>query len=159
MSRARAELSASKVVRAVFATGTVVFFVVGLVVKDDPRFFVAAGTLGLAWWMWDLLLEHVILPFGDWAMGLFTGSGASEPVGDLRPTIDDTIRLLESHVENRASQQVCVNSAIRLEEIYRTVKNDPEKAAEVVREVREKFPDAEEWEVFDRAAGEGEERE
>ena len=153
MPSSRTELSASQIVRAVLASGTVVFFVVGLVVRNDARWFVAAGTLGLAWWLWNLLLSHVILPFGDWLLGLFTGANVSEPVGDLRPTIDDTIRLLESHVGNRASQQVCVKSAIRLAEIYRTVKKDPEKAEEVVRSMREMFPDAPEWEGFDRAVG------
>jgi hypothetical protein len=152
-------ISASKVVRTVFATGTIVFFAVGLVVRDDPRWFMAAGSLGLAWWIWDLLLDHVIVPLGDWFMGLFTGAGASEELGALRPTIDDTIRLLESHIEQDASEQVCVNAAIRLEEIYRTVKKDQERAREVVALVREKYPDADDWEGFDRVVGGGEGRE
>ena len=63
-------ISASKVVRAVFATGTVVFFTVGLFVRDDPRWFAAAGGLGLVWWLWDILLDHVIVPLGD---GLWVG--------------------------------------------------------------------------------------
>ena len=147
-------VSASKVVRGVFATGTVVFFVVGLMIRNDPRWFAAAGTLGLVWWAWDILLEHVFLPLGDWFLGLLSGSGASEPLDNLRPTIDDTIRLLESHIEHRASEQVCVNAAIRLEEIYRTVKKDPARARQVVRSVRERYPDAPEWEGFDRAVSE-----
>ncbi len=152
-------ISASKVVRAVFATGTVVFFVVGLLVRDDPRWFAAAGTLGLVWWLWDLVLDHVILPLGDWFFGLLSGAGAGEQLDELRPTIDDTIRLLESHIEKGASEQVCVNSAIRLEEIYRLVKMEPEKARRVVESVREKYPDAEEWEGYDGAVGGGELRE
>ena len=91
-------VSASKVVRAVFATGTVVFFAVGLFVRDDPRWFAAAGTLGLVWWAWDILLEHLFLPLGDWFFGLLTGQHVGEPMDELRPTIDDTIRLLESHI-------------------------------------------------------------
>ncbi len=152
-------VSASKVVRAVFATGTIVFFVVGLVVGDEPRFFAAAGALGLVWWLWDIFLDHVIVPLGDWFMGLLTGAGTSEGLGALRPTIDDTIRLLESHIERDASEQVCVNSAIRLEEIYRMVKKDPEKARRVIESVREKYPEADEWVGFDRASGEVEMRE
>ena len=147
-------VSASKVVRAVFATGTIVFFVVGLLVRDDPRWFAAAGTLGLVWWAWDLLLDHLFVPLGDWFFGLLTGQNAGEPMDELRPTIDDTIRLLESHIEHGASEQVSVNAAIRLEEIYRTVRKDPKRAREVVQSVKERFPEAPEWERFDRVRGE-----
>ena len=145
-------VGASKVVRAVFATGTVVFFVVGLLVRDDPRWFAAAGTAGLVWWAWDILLEYLFLPLGDWFFGLLTGQHVGEPMNDLRPTIDDTIRLLESHLEHNASEQVCVNAAIRLEEIYRTVKKDTERAKHVVELVRARYPDAPDWEGFDRSA-------
>jgi len=145
-------ISASKVVRAVFATGTVTFFAVGLLVRDDPRWFAASGTLGLAWWAWDILLEYVFLPLGDWFLGLLSGYGAGEPMNELRPTIDDTIRLLESHIEHGASEQVCVNAAIRLEEIYRTVKKDPGRAKQVVEAVRARYPNAPDWEGFDRGA-------
>lgn len=149
-------VSASKVVRAVFATGTVVFFTVGLLVRDDPRWFAAAGALGLVWWVWDLLLEYVFLPLSDWFFGLLTGQHVGEQMNDLRPTIDDTIRLLKSHLEHDASEQVCVNAAIRLEEIYRTVKKDPVSAKKVVKAVRERYPNASDWEGFDRARGGGE---
>jgi hypothetical protein len=145
------QISASKVVRGVFATGTVVFFLVGLLVRNDPRFFAAAGALGLVWWLWDILLDHVVVPLGDWFLGMLSGAGANEALGALRPTIDDTIRLLESHIAKDASEQVCVNAAIRLEEIYRVAKKDPEKARRVIDSVREKYPDADEWEGFDRA--------
>lgn len=141
---------ASKVVRAVFATGTVVFFAVGLLVRDDPRWFAAAGTLGLVWWAWDLLLEYVFLPLSDWFFGLLTGQSVCEPTDDLRPTMDDTIRLLESHLQHGASEQVSVNAAIRLEEIYRTVKKDPKRAQKVVQSVRNQYPEAPEWERFDK---------
>jgi hypothetical protein len=143
-------VSASKVVRAVFATGTVVFFAVGLLVRDDPRWFAAAGALGLVWWVWDILVDYVFLPFSDWFFGLLTGQHAGEPMNDLRPSMDDTIRLLESHLEHDASEQVCVNAAIRLEEIYRTVKKDSKRARQVVESVREQYPEAPEWERFDR---------
>lgn len=146
-------INASKVVRGVFAAGTVTFFVVGLVIGDDPRWFAAAGALGLAWWVWDILVDYVFLPIGDWFFGLLTGHNAGESLGNLRPTIDDTIRLLESHLEHGASEQVCVNAAIRLEEIYRTVKKDSKRGAEVVRSVRERFPEAPEWERYDAVVG------
>jgi hypothetical protein len=134
----------------VFATGTVVFFAVGLLVRDDPRWFAAAGALGLVWWVWDILSDYVFLPLSDWFFGLLTGQHVGEPMNDLRPSMDDTIRLLESHLEHDASEQVCVNAAIRLEEIYRTVKKDPKRAQQVVESVREQYPEAPEWERFDR---------
>ena len=152
-------VSAGKIVRAVFATGTVVFFAVGLLVRDDPRWFAASGTLGLVWWAWDILSDHLFLPLGDWFFGLLTGQNVGEPMNDLRPTIDDTIRLLESHLEHGASEQVCVNAAIRLDEIYRTVKKDPASARRVVRTVKEWFPDAPEWERFGRVEDGGQARE
>ena len=152
-------LGASKVVRGVFAVGTVTFFVLGLLIRDDPRWFAAAGTLGLIWWAWDILLEYVLLPLSDWFLGLLTGQRVGEPMNDLRPTIDDTIRLLESHLEHDASEQVCVNAAIRLEEIYRTVKNDPSRAKKVVKSVRERYPNAADWKGFDRARAGAQSRE
>ena|GEM_PF-1798946 len=148
------QVDASKVVRGVFATGTVVFFVAGILVRDEPRLFVASGTLGILWWVWDLLVEHFFRPLGDWFFGQLTGANSVEPLGELRPTINDTIRLLESHIENEASEQVCVNAAIRLEEIYRTVKKDAERGREVVEKVRARFPEAEEWERWGGAKGE-----
>ncbi len=148
------EVSASKVVRGVFAAGTVVFFGVGLAIRDDPRWFAAAGALGIIWWIWDILVDHLFCATGEWFFGMLTGHSAVEPLGELRPTIDDTIRFLESHIEHGASEQVCVNAAIRLEEIYRTVKKDPERASEVVRSVKAQFPDAPEWERFDEVVRE-----
>ena len=88
---------------------------------------------------------------GDWIEQLFTGYSVGVPHRD-RPSLDDLIRLLESHLEQGASRQVDINSAIRLEEIYRTVKQDPEKARAVIAKVRERYPDAPELERF----GEGE---
>lgn len=147
------EISASKVVRGVFAAGTVVFFVVGLAIRDDPRWFAAAGTLGIIWWIWDILVDHLFRPTGEWFFGVLTGHSGVEPLGELRPTIDDTIRFLESHIEHGASEQVCVNAAIRLEEIYRTVKNDPKRASEVVQSAKERFPNAPEWERWENVQG------
>ena len=113
---------------------------------------------GLAWWVWDILLDYVFLPFSDWFFGLLTGQHVGESMNDLRPSMDDTIRLLESHLEHDASEQVCVNAAIRLEEIYRTVKKDSKRAQQVVESVREQYPEAPEWERFDRVDDSDEEQ-
>ncbi len=144
-------VTASNVVRSVFAIGTVTFFVVGLVIRDDPRWFAAAGTLGAMWWAWDILVDHVFVPLSDWFFGLLTGLSVGEPMNELRPTIEDTIRLLENHLKHGASEQVSVNAAIRLEEIYRSLKKDPARARRVIETVKERFPDAPEWENYDSA--------
>ena len=47
----------------------------------------------------------------------------------------------------------CVNAAIRLDEIYRTVKKEPDKARRAVEKVRERYPEASEWERYDEAVG------
>ena len=139
-------LTVSRIVRAVFATATLIGIVVAVVVGDEPRWFVFAGTCGVIWWMWDILVEHVLGPGGDWVLRLLTGQEIGERVENLRPTLEDTVRLLESHLEHGASRQVCINAAIRLEEIYRTVKDDPVRARQVIERVREQYPEAPELE-------------
>jgi hypothetical protein len=76
---------------------------------------------------------------------------------ETRLTLEDNIRLLERHLEHRTSQKVDINSAIRLEEIYRTVKKDPNRASRVIQTVLDRYPDAPELERF-KKADEGEQR-
>lgn len=139
----------SVVIRASFGTATVACLLVAVFARGDPRWFVAAGACGTIWWVWDILWEHVLVPSGDWLLRLLTGQ---EPIGEkdqLRPTLDDTIRLLENHLQQRASRQVCINAAVRLEEIYRMVKKDPARASRVIEQARELYPDAVELERYD----------
>ncbi len=75
-------------------------------------------------------------------VGIFTGGVHSERFDENRLSLDDTIRLLEGHIERGASRRVEINSAIRLEEIYRMVKKDPAAAGRVIERVRERYPDA-----------------
>ena len=136
-------LSPSAVVRGFLATATVVFAVLGFVIGHEPRLFVASAAFGGLWWGWDLIVEYVFRPFERIFQhvlggGLLTGSSA-----DTRPDLDDIIRLLENHLKNPTSRQVDINAALRLEEIYRLVKKDEARAREVVRIVRERYPD---WE-------------
>ncbi len=104
-------------------------------------------------------MEHVVVPTGDWILGILTGLETVGEKSTLRPTLDDNIRLLESHLEKNASKQVCINAAIRLEEIYRTVKKDPERARRAIAKARELYPDAVELEGYGETAGEEEKRE
>lgn len=135
-------VSVGRIGRVVFGTATVICGVIGIVVRNDARWFVAAGSLGIVWWFWDLFFEHVLVPFGHWASHLFVSGIGDGPPPNIRPTLDDTVRLLEGHLEHRASRRVEINAAIRLEEIYRTVKRDPERARAVIQRVRERYPDA-----------------
>jgi hypothetical protein len=134
----------------VFGTATILCFLGGFVFRADARWFVAAGVFGIIWWTWDLLVEHVFSPFGDWASNLFASGAGHGPPPNTRPTLDDTIRLLESHLEGRASRQVEINAAIRLEEIYRTVKKDRQKARGVIEEIKGRYPDAPELGYLER---------
>ncbi len=145
-------ITVSTFARFLFGGGTVFCAVMGFVVENDPRWFAASGAFGILWWAWDFFIEYVLVPMVDWIEQLFTGYSVGEPHRD-RPSLDDLIRLLESHLEQGASRQVDINSAIRLEEIYRTVKKDPERARAVIAKVRERYPDAPELERFGEGDG------
>lgn len=136
------------VVRAVFATATVVFAGLGLLVRE-PRLFIAAGICGVLWTVWDVFWDRWIAPGSAWMFRTLTEGTGGEPA-NIRPTLDDTIRLLESHLAGTAHPRVRIQAAIRLEEIYRTVKKDPAKAREVLARARSAFPDAPELAALDR---------
>jgi hypothetical protein len=137
------------VVRSLLAVAAVGFGGVGLI-GGDERLLVAAGAFGIIWTIWDLMWERVLGPATDWLTRALT-EGVSGPPVDTRPTLDDTIRLLESHLARDTARSVQIQAAVRLEEIYRTVKKDPERAREVIQRVRERYPDAEELERFGTA--------
>ena len=145
------QLRVATAIRGIFGTATLVTFLVAVLVKEDPRWFVVSGTCGLIWWGWDLLLEHVFLPIGDWLMSVFAGGALTSPPAGARPNLEDTIRFLEHHLEHGASPRVEINAAIRLEEIYRTVKKDPERARRVVDLVLQRYPDAPKLKRFRKA--------
>ncbi len=132
----------ARIVRAIFGTATIVFGGVGLAAGDDPRWFVASGMCGALWWSWDLLVEHVFMPVGDWITEQLAGGGITGSSAGMRPGLDEMVTLLEGHLRRGASRQVDINAAVRLEEIYRTVKRDPQRAREVIRIAKERYPDA-----------------
>jgi len=128
------------IVRGVFATATIVFGGLGLVIREG-RLLVAAGAFGILWTVWDVLWDRVISPGTEWGFRTLTeGVGSAPP--NIRPTLDDTIRLLESHLARDASRSVHIQAALRLEEIYRTVRKDPVSARAVLVAARERYPDA-----------------
>lgn len=135
------------VVRWVFGAATLIFGLVGLF-GDDVRWLVASGAFGVMWTAWDLLVANVFGPLGDWASQIWAGEGEAQAAADLRPTLDDTIRLLEHHLRPDVHHSVVVQSAVRLEEIYRTIKHDPVKAREVITRAREICPDAAELKAY-----------
>jgi hypothetical protein len=136
------------VVRTILGTATAVLLVMGFIVRDDPRWLVAAGACGLVWWGWDLLAAHVFTPLGDWLAGAFMGGSIGALPPQTRPNMEEVVRLLEGHLRRRASRKVEINAAIRLEEIYRIVKRDPQKARAVIRLVKARYPDAPELERY-----------
>lgn len=143
---ARTYSNPGKIVRFAFASATIVFGLLGLAL-GARRLLAAAGAFGLLWTAWDVIWNRVLAPFGQWAASLLT-EGAGGPPPNTRPTIDDTIRLLESHLEHGASRSVEIQAAIRLEELYRAVRKDPVRAREVTRRITAKYPQAPELERF-----------
>jgi hypothetical protein len=150
--RQDSEIRVSTAVRFIFATATVITFLAALAIRNEPRLYAASGVFGAIWWGWDLLMEHAFHPLGDWLFGVFAGGSADAGSSQNRLTLDDNIRLLENHLKARTSQKVDLNSAIRLEEIYRSVKKDPERARRVIETVLERYPDAPELERFKKEA-------
>jgi hypothetical protein len=129
-------------VRRIFGTATIAFAGVGFAVGDDPRWFVASGMCGVLWWSWDLLLDYVFTPVGDWISSQLIGGGLMGSSAGMRPNLEEMIGLLEGHLWRGTSRKVDISAAVRLEEIYRTVKQDPSRARAVIRIVRERYPDA-----------------
>jgi len=132
------------VVRAVFGTATIVFGGLGLLLREG-RLLAAAGICGVLWTLWDVFWDRLIAPGSTWAFRTFT-EGAGGPPPNVRPTLDDTIRLLEGHLEGNANRHVKIQAAIRLEEIYRTIRKEPVRAAQTARRIQALYPDAPEWE-------------
>jgi hypothetical protein len=132
--------------RRFLATATIVAVVLGL--TNDPRWFAASGAFGVAWWSWDAIWENVLGPIGGWFTGMLTGTYGVEVPPDL--TVDDTIRLLEGHLSADAvPRHVQIQAALRLAEIYRLTRQDPERARDVIARVRARWPDAPELQRLD----------
>ncbi len=150
MNSSGAGLSAGAVGRVAFGVATIGSALLGLL---DARWFAASAAFGTVWWAWDALCENVFAPVGRLLGGAITGEGGSDELPDL--TVDDTVRLLEGHLAADAvPRHVQIQSALRLAEIYRLNKKDPAKADEVIRRVRERWPDSPELERFERGGDE-----
>jgi hypothetical protein len=133
------DTSPSVVGRRFLGTATVVAGVIGLL--GDARWLAASGAFGLAWWAWDFLWENVLGPLGGLLTGMLSGSVSVESPPDL--TVEDTIRLLEDHLSaDGVPRHVQIQSALRLAEIYRLNKRDPDRARAVIEQVRARWPDA-----------------
>ncbi len=146
MSGSGSTISASVVGRVAFGAATIGSALLGLL---DARWFAASAAFGGVWWAWDTLCDNVFPPLGR----LFTSAigGSSDVVEPPELTVDDTVRLLESHLAADAvPRHVQIQSALRLAEIYRLNKNDPAKAEEVLRRVKDKWPDSPELTTFER---------
>jgi hypothetical protein len=138
--------------RFMFGVATVLTALLGL--TGDARWFAASGAFGTVWWAWDFLADSVVGPLGGWFLGLLTGSATVEEPPEL--TLDDTVRLLESHLSaDGVTRHVQIQSALRLAEIYRLNRKDPARAKAVIEQVRARWPDAPELKVFERGGARG----
>jgi len=143
-----------RIVRAILGIATIALLLVAFGVRTSVELYAIAAVVGTAWWASDLLTEHVFRPFGGWLTDVFLSGGIGIDDATSRPKLDDLIRLLESHVARGTSQQVDINAAIRLEEIYRTVKKDPERGKAILEIVRARYPNAPELMRHERASRE-----
>jgi hypothetical protein len=144
----QADITVGRIVRLLFGSATVALLLFAFGVGRDARLFAAAAVCGTVWWVWDLLTSQIFIPLGDWLTQTVVGGGLGDTDSSARPGLDDLIRLLEGHLEHGASRHVDINAAIRLEEIYRTVKRNPEAARRVMEIVLRRYPDAPELERF-----------
>jgi len=143
--------SPSAVGRTMFGAATILTALLGL--AGDARWFAASGAFGTAWWAWDAVWDNVLGPLGSWLSGMLTGTADVDQPPDL--TLEDTIRLLESHLAaDGVTRHVQIQSALRLAEIYRLNQKDPAKADEVIARVKAKWPDAPELTRFERGGDE-----
>lgn len=141
-------LTFSGVMRTVFAIATAVFAVGGFIVRDDARWFVAAGASGTLWLAVDLLRDYLARPLGDLARSALAEGGGLPAFG--RPsTVDMTIALLERRLAAPGSRSSHLRAAVRLEELYRVMKHDPAQAHDVIRRARAKYPDAPELQSYE----------
>ena len=102
------------VVRAVLMAATVVFGLLGLLLRE-AKLLAAAGAFAVLWTVWDVLWERAFGPMGEWAVRALT-EGIGEPPVNTRPTLDETIEMLERHLAGGAPRHVEIQVAIRLEE-------------------------------------------
>jgi hypothetical protein len=114
----------------------------------DRRWFAASAAFGTAWWGWDFVWGNVFGPLGGWFTGMLAGTSTVEAPPDL--SVDDTIRLLEDHLSaDGVPRHVQIQSALRLAEIYRLNRQDPQRARDVIAKVRARWPDAPELQPLD----------
>ena len=144
----QSNVTQSAAVRRVLGLVTLVFVAAGFVFGTETKLFIAAGVFGTMWWAWDFLVEYVFEPIEDFMHHVLQGGAVSGDRTVSRPSLDDTVRLLENHLSNPTTAKVDINAAIRLEEIYRTAKKDSAAAARVIRMVCERYPDAPELQRF-----------
>jgi hypothetical protein len=136
------ELTGHSVVRVFLGTATWGSLGLGLLTRD-VRWFMTAGALGTIWWLADFLWNRIMTPLGGFLAQAARGEGALPPPGPLL-SVEDTVRLLEAHIEGDSSRHVQIQAALRLADLYRAAYHDNVRALEIIERVRTRFPDAKE---------------
>jgi hypothetical protein len=136
----------AKFVRYSFAALTIFFGVAGFV-GGSGKMLAVSGAFGTMWWLWDLLIDHVVAPFAQWFGGLFTGGSLEYTPSEF--TVDQRIGLLETRIsQDGGDRRRIFQDAVRLIELYELQKKDPDGAKRVVAKMKERFPDAPELGLF-----------
>ena len=129
-------------VRWVLAAATAVFAILGLALRDDPRWFAASGLCGLLWGGWDFVASRVLDPLGDWASHRMMPAAPGGSSYGATAEVDDAIRRLEDQWQAGSSRQEDLRIALQLADLHRVAKRDPESARRVLARARERYPDA-----------------
>jgi hypothetical protein len=144
------DASPGTVIKVALGGGSLFFAAAAWLADRDAGLWAASGLLG-ALWAWVTFFVHDIgQPLGRWMRSWYYGSVDETPGLSL----DDNIRLLESRLADpNTPRRLQIRSAMRLEEIYRLNRNDPQRAREMIGLIRQRFPDARELKIYDGPTG------
>lgn len=141
-----AVMLAGAIVRTGLGLATLAFAVVGTLVGGDVRWYAASGLTGTMWWMWDFLSERVFQPMGQAVTRMFF-EGADLPAAPATNP-EATIQRLEARLEQSVSRKSDIQTALRLADLYRAVRDDDVRAVAIVQMMKARYPDSAELKRF-----------
>ena len=138
----RDEVPPSQLIRHAFAACAIFFGVMAtFFARGNAQIIAAAAAFGVIWTAWDLIMAWVVNPFLDLVRDVGSEASGAGDTDGRRPTLDETIGFLERNIANPTARHLDIQSALRLEEIYRVAKKEPDKGRRVVEQMLERYPD------------------